>query len=98
MLAGLGRYDDRVGEQIVDEIATHGAEIAEIAHLYRGGAQRQDMRPRLPRVAAEIDGDVDFELPGERGDLEIGLPVDRQKAVECRLDARPQPVTDVGAQ
>ena len=94
----LRRYDDRVGDQIVHEVAAHAAEIADVTHLHWSRAQREDVRPCVTGVAAEVDGDVYLEPPGERGDLVVGLPSDRQKTVERRLDPRTQRVTHVGTQ
>jgi hypothetical protein len=51
--------DDLVGDDVVHEPRAHAARVAEVVHLHRRRAQREDLRAALGGVALAVDQHVD---------------------------------------
>src|SRR5947209_4568436 len=51
-----------VRNDIIDEVGAHCCGIPKIIHLNGGGPQRQNAWPRILRIAAQVDGDVEFQV------------------------------------
>ena len=76
--------DERIDDNVVDEIGSHGGGITEIAHLHRRRTVRRDRRPGVMSVALEIDQDVDLVGMDPRCGLVVRQRVNIDKPVECR--------------
>jgi len=68
----IGRDEGAIRNQIVHERRAQRAGIPEKGHLNGRGARCEDPRPGVTRVSSEIDGNVEFHLPGEPCDLLSG--------------------------
>ena len=60
-----------VGDDVVDEVAAHGAWVAEVADLDGRAAGGEDAWAAVHGEAFEVDGDVDAGLAGELCDLGV---------------------------
>ena len=54
-----GRNDERIGDQVVDELGAHGTGIAYPAYLDRAQAARQQRAARAHGVALQIDKNIE---------------------------------------
>ena len=87
MLLTGGRNDRGIRNQVVHVGGAHGSEKTNVAELYRGGTQGEDVRAPVCGEASEINGNIDPELSGKRRDLQIGTVADVEEAIEGLLQA-----------
>src|SRR5215472_6395032 len=78
----IGWDDERVHDDVVNEISPHRGWIAEIIYLHRCRPVRHDLRSCAVRVALEIDQDVDAVLVNARGGVAMRQRRDIDEAIE----------------
>ena len=67
------REDDRVGDDVVDEVRPCRAGKSEIAHLDRRRTKCQDAEARMLGMTVQVDRDVDLKIVDELRDLLVAL-------------------------
>ena len=92
-----GRRNERVDDNVVDELRAHRAEKAEKIDLDRRRARDQDSRPAEPRVSRQIDQHVHpVGVDLSRG-LVVSDGVQVDEAIEGSFEPPPQRTPIVGA-
>ena len=94
----LHRRDERVGDDVVDEVSAHRAGIAEIVHLDRRRAMRHDRGGCVSRIAFQVDQNVDAVRRNTPRALSIGQPRHDVEAVEGAHEPPPHQTAIVGAE
>ena len=80
--------DERIDQNVVDEVDPHGPREAEVAHLHRGRPAGHDPGPRALRPSRQVDRDVNPEV----GEPLRRLGVARGAHIDEVLERLPEPL------
>ena len=80
---GLGRNDEAVGDQIVNERRAHRPGIAQPVDLHGARAASKNRRARAHGVALQIDQDVEPVIPDAAHRHVIRLPGDLDEVLRA---------------
>src|SRR5262249_52461275 len=78
----IGRHEEMVNNNVIDEIRPHRAGIAEIIDLYRRRPAREDRSPAFPCVARQVDQYVDRIVMDQLGRLPLRRLADVDETIE----------------
>ena len=92
----LRRDDGAVGNDVIHITGAECAQIAEIMHLH--GRRAQANGPITPGMTAKIDGDIDIEAPGKRGNLEIRFVAQVEESIKGPSESLLQRIVRLGAE
>src|SRR5882672_2805354 len=92
------RYNNSIGDEIIHEVGAHGAGKAEIIRLNRGRPMGKNPRTAAFGKAHQVDGDIDFHLLDESGNIRIAFPADVDEAVKGTSHACPHRTAVIGTE